>query len=293
MAIALTTMGGTAQWMDDNVTSMFVNIVTPMVARFTDSIMPAVSVGLSVALIWYGWLMMSGAIQTPVLNAARKVVNIGVVVAIAGAGGLYQKEIVGVLLDLPTAMTSALNSQPTTPAKIIDEVANKGAELSTKINDRAPTGISNAVRGFAFVLVALIITILSTIFGALGMVVLLTVKVGMGVCVVLGPLLILALLFEFTQPYFRQWVNQVLYFGLYSAAFTIVFTFVIEMFGMLQDAMLGVATADQINIFAILSMLLFFAFAASRIFAMVPEIVGALTGGRSSGVSLPVIGRVG
>lgn len=293
MAIALTSMGSIAQWMDSNVTSMFVNIVTPMVAKFTDSIMPVVSIGLSVTLIWYGWLISSGAIPTPILTALRRIVNISIIVSVAGAGGLYQKQIAGVLLDLPTAMTSALHSQPTTPAEIIDDVANKGAELSTKLNDRAPSGISQAARAFAFVLVAIVITVLSTVFGALGMVVLLTVKVGMGVCVVLGPLLILALLFDYTKTYFRQWLNQVLYFGLYAAAFTIVFTFVIQMFGMLQDALLGVTTADQINIFGIMSMLLFFVFAAGAIIRMVPEIVGALTGGRSSGVSLPVIGRVG
>lgn len=293
MAIALTSMGSIAQWMDSNVTNMFVNIVTPMVAKFTTSIMPVVSIGLSIALLWYGWLISSGAIQTPIFTALRRMVNIAIIVTIAGAGGFYQKHIAAVLLDLPTAMTNALTAKPTTPATIIDDVANKGSELSTKLNDRAPSGISKAARAFAFVLVAIVVTILSTVFGALGMVVLLTVKVGMGVCVVLGPLLILALLFEYTQTYFRQWLNQVLYFGIYAAAFTIVFTFVIQMFGMLQDALLGVATADQINIFGVMSMLLFFVLCAGAIFRMVPEIVGALTGGRSSGVSVPFVGRLG
>lgn len=293
MAIALTSMGSIAQWMDSNVTNMFVNIVTPMVAKFTTSIMPVASVGLSIALLWYGWLISSGAIQTPILTALRRMVNIAIIVTIAGAGGFYQKHLAAVLLDLPTAMTNALTAKPTTPATIIDDVANKGAELSTKLNDRAPSGLTKAARAFAFVLVAIVVTILSTAFGALGMVVLLTVKVGMGVCVVLGPLLILALLFEYTKTYFRQWLNQVLYFGIYAAAFTIVFTFVIQMFGMLQDALLGVATADQINIFGVMSMLLFFVLCAGAIFRMVPEIVGSLTGGRSSGVSVPFVGRMG
>lgn len=293
MATALTSMGSIAEWMDTSVTNTFVNIMTPMVARFTDNIMPLVSVGLSVALIWYGWLISSGAVQTPILEALRRVVNISIIVSIAGAGGLYQKQIVGVLLDLPSAMTNAMSAQPTTPAKIIDDVANKGAELSTKVNDRAPSGISGAVRGFAFVVVAVAITALSTVFGAIGMIVLLTVKVGMGICVVLGPLVILGLLFEYTKPYFRQWLNQVLFFSLYAASFTIVFTVIIEMFGRLQDTLLRVVSADEINIFGMLSMILFFVLVAGFAIRQVPVIIGTITGGRSSGISVPFIGRVG
>lgn len=98
--VSLVSLGGIANWIDQSVTTMLTKVITPMVASVTLKLLPFVSVGLSVALVWYGWLICSGAIQTPVLHACRRVFNIVIIVSIAGTGGLYQKEIVGVMLDL-------------------------------------------------------------------------------------------------------------------------------------------------------------------------------------------------
>ncbi|PJI53292.1 hypothetical protein CTI14_30640 [Methylobacterium radiotolerans] len=83
---------------------MLTNVITPMVASVTAKILPFISVSLSISLIWYGWLISSGAIQTPVLQALRRVVYIVIIVGMAGANGFYQQRIVTVMLDLPTSV---------------------------------------------------------------------------------------------------------------------------------------------------------------------------------------------
>ena len=77
--VSLVSLGGIANWIDQSVTTMLTNVVTPMVASVTAKILPFVSVGLSISLIWYGWLICSGAIQTPVLHALRRVVNLSLI----------------------------------------------------------------------------------------------------------------------------------------------------------------------------------------------------------------------
>ncbi|MBJ7265064.1 MAG: type IV secretion system protein, partial [Burkholderiaceae bacterium] len=174
-AVSLVSLGEIANWIDQSVTKMLTDVITPMIANVTEKILPVVTIGLSIALLWYGWLMMSGAIQTPVLAATRRVVNIGVITAIAGAGGLYQQEIAGAMMELPTAVAQIFTGTVKTPSQIMDDAANRGAEIGTRLQDRAPSGVSNIGRSIVFMLVALIITVISAIMSAIGMLVLITV----------------------------------------------------------------------------------------------------------------------
>lgn len=292
-AVTLISLGEIANWIDQSVTTMLTGVITPMVASVTEKILPVVSVFLSIALIWYGWLMMSGAIRTPVLSAARRVVNIGVIVGIAGTGGLYQQEIAGAMLDLPGSVAQIFTGTLKTPSQIMDDAANKGAEIGTRIQERAPDGVSNIGRAFVFVLVALIITVISAIMSAIGMLVLITVKVGMGLVVVLGPLCILALLFEPTKVFFRAWLHQAMYYAIYAGLFMVVFMFIMGMFGMLQKGLLDLTKADQINIFSMLTSLVFFMMCSKYMLEQVSTVASQVSGGRGGGIAVPVLGKIG
>ena len=292
-AVALTSLGEIANWIDQSVTTMLTGVLTPMVASVTEKILPVVSVGLSIALIWYGWLMMSGAIRTPVLTAARRVVNIGVIVGIAGTGGLYQQQIASTMLDLPSSVAQLFTGTLKTPSQLMDDAANKGTEIGTKIQERAPDGVSNIGRAFVFVIVALIITVISAIMSAIGMLVLITVKVGMGLVVVLGPLCILALLFEPTKDFFKAWLHQAMYYAIYAGLFMVVFMFIMGMFGMLQKGLLDLTKADQINIFSMLTALVFFMMCSKYMLEQVSTVAGQISGGKGGGIAVPFLGKIG
>lgn len=291
--VQLFSLGWIADWIDKSITKMLVDVVTPLVASVTEKIMPVVGLGMSIALIWYGWLIMNGTIQTPILAAVRKLVSIAVIVGFAGAGGLYQKQIAGVMLDLPTDVSKLFTGTLKTPAQIMDDAANNGTEISTRLQERAPTGIKNIGKAFVFVLIALIITIISSIMSAIGMIVLITVKLGMGLVVVLGPLCILALLFEWSKDFFRRWLQQVIYYAIYAGLFMLVFMFIMGMFGMLQQALLDTTSADQINIFGMLTALVFFMMCAKQMLAQVSTITAKISGGDGGGVSVPFLGKIG
>lgn len=292
-SVTLTSLGGIANWVDESVTTMLTGVVTPMVASITEKIMPVVAVGLSISLIWYGWLIMTGAIQTPVLEAARRVATIGVIVGIAGAGGLYQQQIAGVMLDLPSSVAQLFTGSQKTPSEMMDEAANKGAEIGTRIQDRAPTGVGNIGRAFGFWVIALLIAIISAFMSAVGMIVLITVKVGMGIVVVLGPLCILALLFEPTRDFFTRWLSQAMFYAIYAGLFLLIFMFIMGMFGMLQKGLLDLTKADQINVFSMLTAIVLFGLCAKHMMAQVADVARAITGGAGSETSVPFLGKLG
>jgi type IV secretion system protein VirB6 len=292
-AVTLFSLGEIANWIDQSVTKMLTGVITPMIASVTEKIIPIVAIGLYIALIWYGWLIMTGAIQTPVLAATRRIVNIGVILGIAGAGGLYQQEIAGAMLDLPNSVAQIFTGTLKTPSQLMDDAANRGAEIGTRLQERAPSGISNIGRALVFALVALIVTVISAIMSGIGMLVLITVKVGMGLVVVLGPFCILALLFEPTKEIFARWLNQALYFAVYAGLFMVVFMFIMGMFGILQFGLLDLTQADQINIFSMLTALIFFMMCSKYILEQVSVVASKVTGGNSGGISVPFLGKVG
>lgn len=292
-SVPLFGIGEIADWIDKSVSDMLTRVITPMIADVTEGLLPFVSVGLSIALIWYGWLIASGAIQTPVLAAARKLVNSAIIITIAGAGGLYQTEIIGVMLELPADVASAFTGTHKTPAQLMDDAANKGSEIGTRLQQRAPTSLRQMAQAFLFVLVALIITVISVIMSAIGMLVLITVKVGMGLVVVMGPFCILGLLFEATKEFFKAWLRQAFYYTFYAGLFMVVFMFIMGMFGMLQQGLLDLSQADTINIFSMLTAIIFFMVCAKYMLEQVSSVASQVTGGRGGGISVPYLGKIG
>lgn len=293
--IVLISLGGIARWMDDSVTHLLAGVIAPMVSHTTAAIWPFVTVSMTISLMWYGWLIANGTIQTPVLAALKRVVNIVIIVSIAGAGGMYETEIVGVMLDLPTAVTRSLTKEPTTVAQKLDDAANTGATIGTKINARAPTALTSPVKAFSFVLVSIVITVVSAVLSAIGIVVLVATKVGMGLVVVLGPFCLLALLFDYTQRFFTSWVNQAIYFAIFGALFTTVFTIVMGMFGMLQETLLHATEAKETNLFSMLTAIVVFMTGVAFMLTQVPLVAAKISGGNEhrGGISIPFLGKIG
>lgn len=291
--IQLVSLGGIATWMDDSVTHMLKGVVAPAVSHATAAIWPFVTAAMTISLMWYGWLIATGEIQTPVLTALQRVVKIVIITSIVGASGLYQTEIVDVMLELPTDINHVFNEEPSTPAEKLDEVTNKGSDVSTAIHERAPGALESPAMALAFVVVAIIMTVISAIMSAVGIVVLVSVKAAMGIVAIIGPLFILALLFDSTKDYFRRWLNQAFFYAIYAALFTLVFTIVMGMFGMLQDALLATTKAKEINLFSMLAALVIFVMGAKFMLGQVSAITRAITGGQGGGVSVPFIGNLG
>lgn len=292
-AAPIASLGSIAQWMDTTVTTMLEQAVAPMVSNVTAAILPLVTVALTMSLLWYGWLITTGAVPTPIASALRKMVEIVIVTSIAGAGGLYQEQIVGVMLDLPTAVTNIFTSEPTTPASQIDAATRDTATISTKLHQRAPAYWRDAAGAFTFALVTIIVTVASAVLTTVGIVVLITVKVGMGLLAATGPIFIFAWLFESTRTFLKNWIGQAAFYVMYAALFFVIFSFIMRMFGQLQAALLRSTTADEINIFAMLAALVIFILGALAVLSQASAVAGAITGGRGGGISIPFLGKIG
>ncbi|MNL14026.1 hypothetical protein D3C87_1349520 [compost metagenome] len=69
--------------------------------------------------------------------------------------------------------------------------------------------------------------------------------------------------------------------------------FIMGMFGMLQQGLIDLTKADQINIFSMLTAIVFFMMCSKYMLEQVSLVASKISGGHGGGISVPVIGKIG
>ncbi|MDM9997466.1 type IV secretion system protein, partial [Bartonella henselae] len=86
--------------------------VTDISSEAIVTITPFVSIGLTIAFIVYGWLIMRGAIEMPLAGFLSRCLRISIITSIALTAGLYQKDIAKLFIEIPNDLASALINNP-------------------------------------------------------------------------------------------------------------------------------------------------------------------------------------
>ncbi|MBB2973717.1 type IV secretion system protein [Mesorhizobium sp. RMAD-H1] len=224
----------------DGVTQTF---ITDISSKAIAAITPVASVGLTLSFIAYGLLIIRGAVDMPVAEFLNRCLRVGIIVSIALAGGLYQSDIAEAIISTPDALATALISDPTSgnsAAQLVDRAAEKGFSYAGEAFDKASLF---SAEGLAYVAIWVIILLSTAALTAIGGAFILLAKIALALLAGLGPLFIIALLFQPTQRFFELWAGQVLNYGLLVVIFSAVFGFMMDLYGGYMDG----ATLDGIQ----------------------------------------------
>lgn len=269
------------QWLSDTIDPLLESTVAAAVTDATTAILPIVTVALSLTMLLYGWAIMRGAIQMPVMDFVHRCFVIGVVVSIATMGGLYQTEIVKLIIALPSDLADVFTASGQSVESRLGESAAKGAEASTHLLNGATDGLSIS-RALAFSLVAVAVGLATVVLTAIGTALLVTTKVATALLACVGPLVIFGVLFSFTRGIFEKWVGQILQYALIMALFSLVFGILMGVYDQLLAAIINDAqNANARNIFGILVGVGLVAVASGLILWQVPAIASSLASGAS------------
>lgn len=205
--------------------------VTDISSKAIAAITPVASVGLTVAFIAYGWLIIRGAVDMPVAEFLNRCLRVGIITSIALAGGLYQSEIASAITTVPDELASALISNATdgsTAASLVDQAAGKGFDRASEAFEESGFFSSD---GLLYGLFGILILLATGILVAIGGAFILLAKIALALLAGLGPLFIIALLWQPTHRFFEQWTAQVLNYGLLIVLFAAVFGLMMNIFG--------------------------------------------------------------
>ena len=257
----------------DTTTATFVSDIS---SNAIAAITPVITVGLTLGFIAFALLIIRGAVDMPVMEFLGRSVRIGIITAIALAGGLYQTQIAGAIQSSPDDLAQALISSPTSGASassLIDNAADKGFSKAQEAFEKAgifgDNGIAYAVYGF-------IIMAATGVLVAIGGAFVLIAKIALAILAGLGPLFILALLWQPTARFFEMWAGHVLNYGLLIVLFSTVFGLMMSIFtSYMQDLQFDGA----MNLGYAIGGAVILAVAMVLILLQVPAIASGLAGG--------------
>jgi type IV secretion system protein VirB6 len=264
----------------DGVTLHF---ITDMSQKSIAIIAPIVSVGLVLSFIIFGFAIMKGAIDMPIMAFLSKSLRIGIITSIALSSGFYQEKIAKVLNTLPDDLSISLVQDPefqqNKGAGLIDRSFMHTLRMAGKAFKHAMTiKVGTAI---GYIVIGLCVIVFGALLVAIGAAFLLVVKIAMALLAGLGPFFILAILWEPTRHLFERWTQKILNYTLLMVIFSSVFGFMMSIYGSFM-AQMDINEFENV-VYGLGSCI---ALSISMLFVMfqIPSLAASLAGGFALGV---------
>uniref|UniRef100_UPI0035CFAC3C type IV secretion system protein n=1 Tax=Bartonella sp. AC53GZZY TaxID=3243456 RepID=UPI0035CFAC3C len=204
--------------------------VTGISSKAIVTITPFVSIGITIAFIIYGWLIIRGAIDMPLSGFVNRFLRISIITSIALTTGLYQNEIANLITQMPYELSKALTTNPLTDTQLmnlLDKAATKGFQYAGRLFQET---VFYEANGLLYSLLGILILLAESFVVAIGGGLVLLTKIAITLLVGLGPLFIIALLWQPTYRFFEQWIAQILTYTILIVLLATVFSLMMNIF---------------------------------------------------------------
>jgi type IV secretion system protein VirB6 len=196
---------GFLAWLD-GVLSVYVATET---ARVAAALEPAAAAFGAIYVMLWGFLHLQGRIDEPVMDGVKRIVWLGAVLGLSLSLWSYQALFVSTFIDGPRALAAALVGG-SDPVQTVDRVWESGGTIAGILWERG--GLFDGDLGFY--VAALFVWVLVGGLCVYVTFLLALSQIAAAVLLALGPLFLLALLFDSTRRWFELWLGQLVNFGL-------------------------------------------------------------------------------
>jgi type IV secretion system protein VirB6 len=172
-------------------------------AKVAGALEPAAVTAATLYVMLWGTLHLRGLIEEPVLEGARRLLLLGVVLGMALRLWVYNELLVDTFFHAPGELVGAVIGAPTA-VNSIDQIWIDGNEVAQSLLTQGGVLSGNISFYFAAVLVYLLIG-LTCVYTAF---LLALSLIAVAVLLAIGPLFIVLILFEPTKRFFSAWISQ-------------------------------------------------------------------------------------
>lgn len=258
------------------------HFATEISGRAVTAITPIVVVGLTLAFIMHGLLIVRGMVDSPLMEFLGRSLKIALIVGVALGSGFYQGEIAEAIRTLPDGLATALIADPAasgaSAANVVDQAAGKGFDVVGEAWDKANVfsgdAILYALVGFAYLVFTIAVV-------AIGGAFILLSKIGLALMAGLGPLFIISLAWQPTARFFEMWLGQVANYTLMVVIFSATFGFMMDIF---SATLTGLTLEDGMNLAYNIGAIGILSVAMVIIILQLPSLASGLAGGVSMGM---------
>lgn len=258
----------------DSMTSVFISANVQAVAQ---AITPALTTLLGVYVMLWGFLLMRGQIQEPMMDGLMRIGRMVLVLYLALGLANYQLYIVETFNVAPYQLGAAFfgGSGNETMVSSLDQMLESGFVAGKKFWDQG--GI--LVGDFGMYMVALLCWGQTIAVTAYACFLIVLSKIALAVVLAIGPLFIVSLLFSTTGDFFSRWIQQLCNFALIIILVIAVNALILTLFERAATGAAAITSTAQIS--KIFPFLVTGAISL-LVLAQIPSIAAGLAGGVSA-----------
>lgn len=187
------------------------------VSSVMSEIAPVATAMVSLYVGYWGWMMMTGMIQEPVMDGTKRMLRISIILTLALQTGYYHEFISDWLWKSPEALGKLMSSNATTGTSIninfLDDLLTKYYDNAISFFDLSlDAGLSNLSVAIFDLIVGLALLIFGCLMTAYTAYLLIFSKIALAVLLAVGPIFILLLIFDSMRKFFDAWIGQVINF---------------------------------------------------------------------------------
>jgi len=177
--------------------------VSAITSNLSASLSPAAVTLATIYVMIWGYLHLRGAIEEPIMEGAKRIVVLAVILGVVLSLWEYNAVFVDFFITTPQALSGAILSG-NSAITIIDGIWVKGATVADSLIEQGGILDGNFgfyIAGYAVYLFVGFISVWMAYLFCLSL-------VAVGILLALGPLFILGLMFEATKRFFEAWIAQ-------------------------------------------------------------------------------------
>jgi type IV secretion system protein VirB6 len=193
----------------NGLTGHLVSYVSGTTGIVAAALTPIIVAFATMYVMFWGWLHLSGKIEEPVLEGAKRILTIGVILSLSLTLWTNHSVFVLAFLNGPTALASAILGGGA-PLAAVDNIWTQGSGIAKIFWDNA--GVFKGNFGLYFGAVATwvvcgLLCVYTAFLFALS-------SIALSILLAVGPLFLMFLFFDSTKKFFESWVAQLANYAL-------------------------------------------------------------------------------
>ncbi len=192
-------------WLNGQLTSY----IGANTARLAAALEPAVVTMATVYIMAWGYLLLTGRIDEPVVTGLRRILVMALIFGTGLRLWLYNSLIVDTFYDAPTQLAAAVVGSAD-PVGTIDVIWERGGTVAGNLWDKGGVLAGD----FGFYLAGALVWCLIGMLCVYAMFLISLSSIALAVLLALGPLFIAMLLFDATKRFFAAWIAQLANYAL-------------------------------------------------------------------------------
>jgi type IV secretion system protein VirB6 len=187
--------------------------VSDVASNIIGAITPVATTLLTIYVVLWGWTMLRGMIQEPIIDGTSRMIRLSVISGIALSLGRYNGFIADFLWQTPDALASYMVSGASGGGggnvQFLDGLMSQMYDLGNAFWNRA-NATGGLIPDVGMLATALLIWAAGLVATAYAAFLLMLSKAALAILLGIGPVFVLLLIFDGTKRFFESWMGQAL-----------------------------------------------------------------------------------